>query len=633
MAATQSVLSDDDFLKRTGAAVGGAVTRPEEDDAFLSRTGAKPAIPTVAKSEDQTEPTLTDEYGRPIMPTTLPKAPSKQAVLDFLGPAPNTTYGDILPLARDNATNTLHFALPNIIRSPLLGVAQGPEAGATIDPSTGTLGITPEAQAVAGFAASPLRFGPLGPVPNVLAAREAPLSPEFRAAPIAAPAAIKIEALNAGAPVSAVPAANFGAAGADVTREPIPELTPAQKATALQKMVGQPAEDRLSPQGRDDAVYFPGVERPEAMKDFSDAPEGQMSTALEHKALYNTDSHYHDQFDAQVKKNNAVMTDGTTLPDGTRVAGLKDMFGDANARDAAMEDARALMPGSVKLFDGEKETSIQPIVDKVNEILSSGKGKIDAVANNLRPILKKLYDADGNPETLPSQIKGIYDDINNKLYDRTPTKEGNEARQASDQLKAVKAVVSDVIGAGLPGTKWADYLTNLSGALGQVNKFDYMQQFLTGSKSLWGSDGMLQFNKVNKMLEDIRQRSADPTGGARQMTMDEINKIEAVRNELAAKDLLDKRAGVRGSPTVQLANAAGGLGSGPLGAGIKGAAEAALHAGLAATTGGVGNAALAGYRYIVKPAVQAARDQRAANTLEATKQRLLDTTPNPLSLP
>jgi hypothetical protein len=452
----------------------------------------------------------------------------------------------------------------------------------------------------------------------------APTSPNPNLAPnrlaSAEPAAVN-SAVNRLA-ATADPQSLGAAASRDMTTVPIPEPTPAQKATALQNMVGQSAEDRLTPQGRDDNTYFPGVVRPEAMRDFTPAPEGEMSSALEHKALYNTDSNYHDRFDAQVKNNNNIMTDG-----------LRDMFGDANARDAAMDEARKLMPGSVNLFDGEKPRDIQPVADTINKILAGSKGKIDGIANSLNKILPKLYDADGKPETMPSMIKGIFDDVNNKLYDKSPTVEGNEARQASDQLKQVKAALSDVIGSGLPGTKWQDYLTNLSGALGRVNKLDYMQQFLTGPKKLWGNDGMLQFNKVQKMLEDIQKHTTDQTGGARQMTMPEINLIEAARNELAAKDLLDKRAGVRGSPTVQLANASGGLGSGPLGAGIKGAAEAALHMGLAATTGPIGNAALGGYRFIVKPAVQAAKAQKAANALTATKNRLLSTDLSPNAQP
>lgn len=421
----------------------------------------------------------------------------------------------------------------------------------------------------------------------------------------------------------AVPQSVGAAASRDLTNLAlITAVTPAQKATALQKMVNQSAEDRMSPQGRDDNVYVPGVERPEAMRDFTPAAEGELSSPLAHKALYNTDSNYHDQFDAQVKKNNGVMVDQ-----------LGDLMGDANSRDAAMTEAKELMPGPVGLFNGEKPVDAQPIVDEIKDILASPAGKRDAVISQLGSLLPKLYDWDGNLETMPSMLKGIRDNITDRLYDKSPTAEGNAARTARSQLQDVLAVVDQKIGEGLPGTKYQDYLANLSAALGQVSKQDYLQKFLTGPRKLTDPAGQLVFRKVQAMLEDIQAHQADRTGGAKELTMPEINQIEAVRNELAAKDALDRRAGVRGSPTTQLTNATGVLGSGPLGAAIKGGAEVALHAGLAATTGGIGNAALASYRFIVKPAIDAAKANQAAAALAATKQRLLDTTPRPGAAP
>lgn len=428
---------------------------------------------------------------------------------------------------------------------------------------------------------------------------------------------------NAPEAPSSVRAPTPQSAGAAASREgTAPDLilpeTPAQRATALQKMVNQSAEERVMPGGRDDAVYVPGVERPEAMRDFSLAPEGQESSALAHKTLYNTDSNYHDQFDAQVKKNNDVMVDR-----------LGNLMGDANSRDAAMNAAKELMPGPVGLFDDQRPVSAQPIADRINEILTGPAGKRGAVRTQLSNILENLKDTNGNLEEMPSMLKGIRDDITDKLYDKSPTTEGNAARTARNQLQEVLAVVDDTIAQGLPGTKYQDYLANLSAALGEVAKQDYLQSFLTGPRKVTDLAGNLVFRKVQNLLEDIQKRHADRTGGAKELTMDEINQIEAVRNELAAKDLLDRRAAVRGSPTAQLTNAAGALGSGTLGAGIKGAAEVALHAGLVPLTGGIGNAALLGYRHIYKPAMEAARAQKAAEMLAATKQRLLDTTQRP----
>lgn len=443
-------------------------------------------------------------------------------------------------------------------------------------------------------------------------------------APEASPTTAQTDlATRLGAPANDANATPLQSVGAAASRDmalpgSIPPETPAQIATSLQKMVNQSAEDRVMPGGRDDAVYVPGVERPEAMRDFSPAADGQMSSALAHKALYNTDSAYHDQFDAQVKKNNGVMVDQ-----------LGDLMGDANSRDAAMNDAKQLMPGPVGLFDGQKPVDATPIADRINDILSGPAGKRGAVRTQLNNILDNLKDTDGNLEEMPSMLKGIRDDITDKLYDKSPTVEGNAARTARNQLQDVLSVVDDTIASGLPGTKYQDYLTNLSAALGKVSKLDYLQGFLTGPKKLTDLAGNLQFNKVQRMLEDIQSRHADLTGGAKELSADEINQIEAVRNELAAKDLLDRRASVRGSPTAQITNASGVMGSGPLGAGVRGAAEVALHAGLVPLTGGVGNAALLGYRYIMKPAMEAANAQKAAAALAETKQRLLDTTPRP----
>ncbi len=143
-----------------------------------------------------------DEYGRTIGPTTFKPASDPTAgIRDALAPAPNTTYGDIVPLAKDNTTGEIRLALPNMIRSPLIGLTQ--EGGqAIINPDTGTLGITPEAQAVAGFAASPLRGGPTPAIPARLAAREAPLSPAFQENAFTPMATARVAETPPGAPVT-----------------------------------------------------------------------------------------------------------------------------------------------------------------------------------------------------------------------------------------------------------------------------------------------------------------------------------------------------------------------------------------------------------------------------------------------
>jgi len=146
----------------------------------------------VAAPPAEAAPAGVDDYGRPMGPATFNAGPDiSTTIRNALAPAPNTTYGDVVPLAKDDTTGAVRLALPNMIRSPLIGLTQ--EGGqSTINPETGTLGITPEAQSVAPFFASPLRIGPMGAVPPGLAAREAPLSGEFRANPMAPTAVTRV---------------------------------------------------------------------------------------------------------------------------------------------------------------------------------------------------------------------------------------------------------------------------------------------------------------------------------------------------------------------------------------------------------------------------------------------------------
>lgn len=528
--------------------------------------------------------------------------------------------------------------------APLLGrdLAAIPEAFMG-SPSMLHPGMPPEAAPVAAgnelaavdrpylspsFADNPVAPGAQAAIEQARTVPANPLAVSQEAAPVAAG-----NGLVAPGPASAVPGVeqptapsappepNSVGAAATPPADIVP-LTAAQKAANLQKMVNQSAEDRLTPSGRDDNVYVQGVERPEVMKNFAPAAEGEVSTSVQHKVDYNTDSNYHDNYDAIVKKNNDIMNDK-----------LGDLIGDANSREDAMKNARSLMPGSVGLFDDQKPVDLSPVADTINRILSSGAGKVDGVVNTLKKILPKLNDSAGNLETMPSQIKGILDDVNNKLYDKSPTTEGNDARIASNQLREVKDALSSVIGSGLPAGKWDAYNSNLSAALGQVNKQDYLQQYLTGTKKLTNRSGDLQFGKVDNMLQDIQKHNGDNTGGAKELSDDEINTIESVRNELAAKDLLEKRGSVRGSPTAQIQNAAGILGSGALGAAVRHGSVMATHAAIAASPlAGWGNAALGAYQGIVKPAMKAGAETRAANALIERKRINLDTSPNPNAL-
>jgi hypothetical protein len=89
---------------------------------------------------------------------------------------PSPDAGDIVPLSRDRTTGNLRLAVPNIFRGL---TTEGPQLdsqgnltvpGATINPNTGSLGITPEA-ALTGTLGQPPRLGfhvAPSPLPRIL---------------------------------------------------------------------------------------------------------------------------------------------------------------------------------------------------------------------------------------------------------------------------------------------------------------------------------------------------------------------------------------------------------------------------------------------------------------------------------
>ena len=122
-----------------------------------------------AKSSPLADVISSPEAGAADIPQSQAPGPTRQeasqAVAKALAPAPDTTYGNILPLAKDDKTGAIRLALPNMIRSPLIGLTEGPgsagtfgSSAVTLNPQTGSLGLTPEASSLVPFAATPLGF-------------------------------------------------------------------------------------------------------------------------------------------------------------------------------------------------------------------------------------------------------------------------------------------------------------------------------------------------------------------------------------------------------------------------------------------------------------------------------------------
>lgn len=79
----------------------------------------------------------------PLPSPPVPTGPVQAQLGNALAPAPNTTYGTVLPFATDNTTGATRLAMPGLVRSTLQGfvdLADGPATGEVTPEAAGALG-------------------------------------------------------------------------------------------------------------------------------------------------------------------------------------------------------------------------------------------------------------------------------------------------------------------------------------------------------------------------------------------------------------------------------------------------------------------------------------------------------------
>lgn len=421
-----------------------------------------------------------------------------------------------------------------------------------------------------------------------------------------------------GAPSAANSNQPTSAAGAQVTppSQTTPTMTPAEAAAARETVersqVRQTPADRASPNGVDPAEYVPGVRPHYAAID----PLGKTATgdtnAVVHKTLYDTNPVYKSGVDATNKENNAIMLDHF----------MQDA-GDANAIQQA-EAAReaATTPARDAAFANAKPTDAQPVIDAIDAKLAAGGNKRTAVSTALNGVRDSLFDDKGNLETDPAVLYAARQNITDML-----SKQGLQTNPAvglaRKDLTDVKGMLDDAIEAGAPGYK--GYLTQYQEMSKPIDAMETLQGYLTGSKNITDVQGNLQAGRVQKMMQQlVDARSQSGANPAKSIPDDTMERLFNLRNELSRTSNMDQLARVKGSDTVQKATVAGRMGS-MAGSVMRTGGNALLHAGLAKTTGGMGNYLL---ETQVKPMIKARNAARDAARLEQTRSRLMSVHPS-----
>jgi hypothetical protein len=252
------------------------------------------------------EPWLNRPIVRPLVPANLPRHEPDEPETAGVDPAalaapipvvggnaPGYRQSDILPLARRedviNNPNSHWYEGWALAPGPLRALGQTPAENTTINPNTGTMNIAPEALAAATALGGvkmgrPLEIQPTTPtsVPPGLAAREAPLSADFRQAPIAPPAAAKIAATPPGDLAPGVPANQMmpRAAPSEPTAPSTTTAAPeAERILASAKSVANQHYDIAKANGQDSSYTPQSVGRMVDAVD-SAAPQGPGERAV-----------------------------------------------------------------------------------------------------------------------------------------------------------------------------------------------------------------------------------------------------------------------------------------------------------------------------------------------------------------
>jgi len=127
-------------------------------------------VPPVEPNALLQPPTQADAWTHNVQAVRSMLNVTPEQVQDFIAPAPNTTYGSVLPYAKDNETGDVRVAMPSIVRDSvqaLYDLSQGPHTGVVTPEATlGLVGMSGPAllarpgvnallQSGPGFKASP----------------------------------------------------------------------------------------------------------------------------------------------------------------------------------------------------------------------------------------------------------------------------------------------------------------------------------------------------------------------------------------------------------------------------------------------------------------------------------------------
>jgi len=588
---TQSQQASDDFNARWGIsapandkAAPAAPASPPDESSFTQRWGVAPSATTATPSAAQTPaaaptpapttaaaPTSSgpdytgwdNPYGPPA-----PVDPNNRNPLTFgglrniLAPAPNTIYGNVLPIATDTKTGQMRAALPMGMRDFAEGVVdlmQGPQTGQVTPRATMALaGLVP------GLMASPAAHTGL---PIALASREAPAAVEApAAAPLTAPNPLATDRPafippNAAAPSNPLAAQVTTPAANPLSNAPAAgSAAPAAAATPAALSAREAAEYAAIPESLPPAPKIPPLTQGSA-----DARADQL---IQHFAARNGAPPDQDLVPGFVPTLAQRTNDPgiATLERGVQAAnpGALDLRKEANQaaiRDftsslvgtpediaaAQAERERVTAPMRDAAFANKTDVDASPIETSIQQTLAGPDGKRAAVRKTLNDVQASLHvgqDMDAPLETDPEQLYGVRKHIND-LLSPAAQRDNPELQRAASSLSDVKNQLDDVIEAGAPGFK--DYVSQYANLSRPIDEKQYLQGL-----NLTDQAGNVTGAKIDSALKAIaKQQNATGSNKAMSISDDTLNGLQKLRNTLQVARFSDTAGKPLGSNTFQ----------------------------------------------------------------------------------
>ena len=511
---------------------------------------AVPADPDAATGAALIQ-SLTQGVAPSPAPANDAQQPPAQAPVDTIAPgiraaiqpAPNTTYGSVLPFARDNTTGQLRPALPSSLRdlaSGVLDLAEGPATGTVTPLGTMALasGLVPGgriASPAAGTGAAITQFSA-----NRLAANAAPpanplLSPEFTAAPFrGTPTPGTLPSGAAASPVPPNMLASPPAPVVDAVTKPpsgriLPITTQKQADAEADRIIAHFAGSGSTT--IDTNPLYSGA-KPTLSQSIKG---GNAGIAGLERSVREMTPEAQNAFVAREAANQTLRADTLRQITGTPA----DITAAEAQRDAATSAAKA----AVFAPDNLKPTDPTPALQKIDTILASGQGQRTVVNKALTDIRAKIADPEtGALQTDPEQLYGIRQAINDMI---SPKAAGtaSDGRQAARELMSVKDALDPVIERGAPG--FQKYIGDYSSQTAPINGMQYLQGL-----NLTDANGKVQLGKLNSAINALQKQQAMP--GARLadgVTDQQLGQLLKLRSDFQ-NDSKQNLGRPIGSPTV-----------------------------------------------------------------------------------